>query len=83
MNKIVSASEFKAKCLKLIDEMQRDGQPVTITKRGKVVAELKPKDVTPGELLRSAFGIVKSDRYRFDLDPSEPAAAAEDWEALR
>lgn len=36
MAKVVSASEFKAKCLKLIDEMQKDGEPVTVTKRGRV-----------------------------------------------
>ena len=80
MNKIVSASEFKAKCLRLIDEMQVDGEPITITKRGKVVAEVKPKTDTPR---RPVFGILRSPEYRFDWDPEKPATDPDDWEALR
>lgn len=82
MNKIVSASEFKAKCLQLIAQMQKDGQPVTITKRGKVVAELGP-DPSTGDSFKSSFGILKSDSYRFDVEPEEPACDPDDWEALR
>lgn len=83
MGKIVSVSEFKANCLKLIDALQRDGEPLTITKRGKVVAEVVPKTGDPVSSLPSVFGMLKSDRYRFDMDPSEPACDPEDWEALR
>lgn len=83
MTKVVSASEFKATCLKLIDEMQRTGEPVTITKRGKVVAELAPKGDVERPVLKSAFGILKSDRYRFDMDPSVPVGEPDDWAALR
>ncbi len=35
MGKMVSATEFKAKSLKLIDEMERSGESLTITRRGK------------------------------------------------
>ena len=35
MGKLVSATEFKAKSLKLIDEMERSGESLTITRRGK------------------------------------------------
>lgn len=35
MGKMVAATEFKAKCLALIDEMQRNGESLTITRRGK------------------------------------------------
>ncbi len=37
---IVSATEFKAKCLALLDEVHAHGGTVTITKRGKPVARL-------------------------------------------
>ena len=40
--KEMSASEFKAKCLAALDEVQRTGEPLTITKRGKPVAEVVP-----------------------------------------
>ncbi len=77
VNKIVSASEFKAKCLRLIDEMQVDGQPITITKRGKVVAEMRPGPKI-AERPESLFGSMKgSIVVRGDLDgPIDP-----DWEA--
>ena len=36
----MKAGEFKAKCLKVMDEVQATGEPVLITKRGKPVARL-------------------------------------------
>ncbi len=36
----IKASEFKAKCLALMDEVARTGEPILITKNGKPVAEL-------------------------------------------
>ena len=38
----ISASEFKAKCLAILDQVNKTKKPVRITKRGKVVAELVP-----------------------------------------
>ena len=42
IKKTVKASEFKAKCLALMDEVARTGQSVVITKRGEPVADLVP-----------------------------------------
>ena len=39
---IVSATEFKAKCLALLDEIEQRGGPITITRRGLPVAVLGP-----------------------------------------
>ena len=36
----ISASEFKAKCLALLDEVAEKGQPLVVTKRGKPVARV-------------------------------------------
>ena len=44
MNKTIPAGEFKAKCLGLLDEVQRQRKEVVITKRGKPVAKLVPVD---------------------------------------
>jgi len=70
MTKYVGAAEFKAKCLKLIDEMQADGESITITKRGKPVAVLSAakEDAT----FVSLIGYMESPEYRFD-DPFSPA----------
>lgn len=38
----LAASEFKARCLALLDRVHDDGEPITITKRGRVVARLVP-----------------------------------------
>jgi prevent-host-death family protein len=40
----VAAGEFKAKCLRILDEVHQSRKPVLITKRGKVVARLLPPE---------------------------------------
>ncbi len=40
----IPASEFKARCLKLIDEVRQARKEIIITKRGKPVAKLVPVD---------------------------------------
>jgi prevent-host-death family protein len=40
----ISAAEFKAKCLKLMDRVARSREPIVITKRGRPVAKLVPAD---------------------------------------
>jgi antitoxin (DNA-binding transcriptional repressor) of toxin-antitoxin stability system len=51
---IVTVAEFKSKCLELKDSVNRTGEVVTITKRGRIVAELRtpygdaPKYSGPG-----------------------------------
>ena len=45
-NRTVTATEFKAKCLAILDDVE-EGAVVTVTRFGKVVAELKhPNPVT-------------------------------------
>jgi prevent-host-death family protein len=38
----VTATDFKAKCLGLLDEVQDSGTEILVTKRGKAVARLVP-----------------------------------------
>ncbi len=38
----IPAGEFKAKCLKLLDKVAEDRQPLVITKHGKPVAQVVP-----------------------------------------
>jgi prevent-host-death family protein len=40
--RVVSATEFKAKCLAFLDEIEKRGEPITITRRGLPVAVLGP-----------------------------------------
>ena len=39
-NHTVSATEFKAKCLAYLDEIEQNGGSITITRRGRPVAVL-------------------------------------------
>ena len=43
----IKASEFKAKCLKLMDEVAETGEEIVITKHGRPVSKLVPCDETP------------------------------------
>jgi prevent-host-death family protein len=51
----MKASEFKAKCLQVLDEVQATGVPVRVTKRGKTVAKLVPGDAAPQETALEKF----------------------------
>ena len=51
----IPAGEFKAKCLKLLDEVQKQRRQIVITKRGKPVARLMPL----AEDLPDIFGRMK------------------------
>lgn len=45
----ITATKFKAQCLGLMDRVNRTRRPLSITKRGKVVARLFPAEQTPAE----------------------------------
>jgi prevent-host-death family protein len=48
MKRRIAAGEFKATCLAVLDEVQRERREIVITKRGKPVARLVPvEDVAP------------------------------------
>lgn len=42
MSTEITATQFKARCLRLLDEVARSGRSLTITKHGKPVARLEP-----------------------------------------
>lgn len=69
----VTATEFKAKCLKLVDEVVKTHEPVIITKRGKPVAKLVPMECT------SWFGFMAG-TIEITGDIMAPIED-EDWEA--
>ena len=67
--KIIEASEFKIKCLKLMDEVAETGEDIVITRNGHPVSRLVPYREKP----KTLWGI---DRGRFEIlgdiiEPSE------------
>lgn len=55
----IPAGEFKAKCLKLLDEVAEKRQTLVITKRGKPVAEVVPMPAKQRNIVGSMKGSVK------------------------
>ncbi len=56
--KTIKASEFKAKCLKIMDEVAATGEPVVITKNGVAVAQLVPAVRKPDSVVGALKGSV-------------------------
>ena len=58
-NKYVAAADFKANCLRLMDEVARQRRPIIITKRGKPVAKLVPVEAETIDLFGRMAGSIK------------------------
>lgn len=54
----LGATEFKARCLELMDEVERSGVPLTVTKRGRPVVRVIPVDEQKPRLFGAGKGLV-------------------------
>ena len=72
----VTASEFKAKCLRLLDEVE-EGKTLVITKRGRKVARVSPISLPQRSLRGTWKGLVKIKGDIVHYDTSH------DWESSR
>ena len=70
----IKASEFKAKCLQLMDEVAESGEEIIITKYGRPVSKLTPYRKKP----KSFFGADKG-RMKIIGDIISPIDV--EWEA--
>jgi len=75
----MSATEFKARSLALIDLVHEKGEVITITKRGRVVAKLVG-DVDAGE---RPWLALRDRPARWRGNPLAPAVISADVKALR
>lgn len=72
----IQASEFKARCLALMDDVARSGEVLVVTKNGRPVAELRPYS---GGRYGSPFGLHSGLEIAGDiLSPIEEGA----WKVL-
>jgi prevent-host-death family protein len=76
MPRTIKASEFKAKCLALIDEVASTGDAIIVTKNGKPLVELVPHQPPK----RSPLGIWK-DKVLIKGDIIAPIDV--EWDALK
>lgn len=76
---VISISEFKARCLKMLDQVKRTGIPVLVTKRGSPIAMIVPPP--PPEAKTSWLGSCSS-TGKIVGDIISPALDASEWEIL-
>jgi prevent-host-death family protein len=78
--KEVAISEFKAKCLSLLDQVQKTKKPILVTRFGKPIAEVIPASPQAGP--RDWIGSMKG-TFEILGDIVSPADDEQDWEVLR
>jgi prevent-host-death family protein len=74
----IQASEFKARCLALLDEVAKTGEALLVTKHGRPVAEIKPHKPPRA---KSLIGLHKG-QVKILGDIIAPAYDGE-WDALK
>lgn len=73
----MSATEFKARCLALLDEVAATGEVITVLKHGKPVAQVVPAVARAGGYPQDAL----AGTVEFLGDVIEPVLEAAAWEA--
>jgi prevent-host-death family protein len=77
----IAISEFKAKCLSLLQQVSKTKEPIRVTRFGKPVADVVPSaevQVDRNAWIGSGHGTAK-----ILGDIISPASEPEEWEVLR
>jgi prevent-host-death family protein len=76
--KKMAAGEFKARCLRVMEDVKKYRAPVLITKKGKPVAKLVPADEPAADVFGCMAGTGK-----IVGDIEAPVFPAKAWNAVR
>ena len=76
MERIISKSQFKPRSLEYFRMIEKSGETLIITDRGRPVLKIIPYSADPEDRLK----ILRNSVLKYD-DPTEPVAL-EDWKAL-
>ena len=71
------AGQFKARCLRVMEEVKKYRTPVVITKKGRAVAKLVPADTPAADVFGCMAGTA-----RILGDVEAPVLGAGAWEAI-
>jgi prevent-host-death family protein len=74
----MGASEFKARCLRVMEEVRTRRESVLITKKGRPVARIVPAEKPREDIFGCLKGIV-----RITGDIESPVVPASEWEQAR
>ena len=76
--KTMLVSDFKAKCIAVLKEVERSGEPVVVTLRGRPMVRVEPfTDGAPGKRLGVLKGNMRIKRNLAKVDTTR------DWEMLK
>jgi prevent-host-death family protein len=78
--KEVAISEFKAKCLSLLEQVQKTKKPLLVTRFGKPIAKVSPPPAEAANM--EWFGSMK-DSIEILGDIISPANDENEWQVLR
>lgn len=78
--KEIAISDFKARCLAVLDQVQKTKKPIRVTRFGKPVAEVIPP--SPNAATSDWIGSMR-DTMEIVGDIVSPADEEKDWEVLR
>jgi prevent-host-death family protein len=79
MNQTVPISKFKATCLRLLDDVNRTGKPLLVTRNGEPIALVSPPPPPPKS--DSWIGFM-SDDLQITGDVVSPASDETQWETI-
>lgn len=74
----VKASEFKAKCLALLDRVEKSGEKLVVTKNGRPVADLVPHQPD-----KQSDGLLGLYRGRMEILGDIISPIDVEWEAMK
>ena len=76
--KQMRASVFKARCLKVMNDIQATGEPVIVTKRGKPVVKVIPAEPEKDDIL----GFL-AEKGAIIGDIESPVVPLKDWKIMK
>jgi prevent-host-death family protein len=74
----MAAGTFKARCLKVIKEVQATGEPIVITKRGSPVVQVAPVASEHSDV----FGFMAGE-FKIVGDVEAPVEPLKHWEIMK
>ena len=80
MQETISISKFKATCLRLLDNVQKTGKSILVTRKGEPIALVIPPPPPPKA--KRWLGCMK-DTLKIRGDIISPVLNEKEWEVLR
>jgi prevent-host-death family protein len=77
-HQVISVTQFKANCLKLLDDIGKRGGTLTITKRGRPLASVHPAEKSAWRSPEGAW----VGKVQFDVDPLD-MSLTDLWEVVQ